>query len=472
MKYFFLPGLFFLFSFQLNAQAGIPSERWELMRRFLASRPDFSGVVLVAAGGETQVLESAGYSDRARAVPVGPQTLFDIGSVSKSFTATAILQLVEAGKLQLDAPLSRFFANVSEDKKNITVHQLLSHSAGLPDVIGFDYEAVTKEEFLHKTFASSLAFAPGKGYLYSNVGYSLLGMIVEQLSGEPYDAYLQKQVFAPAGMKTAGYRNAAADAEQVAHGYLKNGEDWGRPTDKKWDGASPYWHLKANGGLLMSAADMLQWYRALRGHTVLKKASLDLQCSPHVDEGGGQSFYGYGLVVTDEGQCIQHNGGNGIFRADFKWFPGLDVVFFLATNDARVPLFQVSEQLKQILLSGELPQSTEWQAISLEKFPADGRQKAADALLACLRVYTPETAGVFIDRHCSEGIVARNGKERLLEIMQMFAKDAGAENVKEVAVSGDKILLQIPARQEGVLLKITLTFDADKIDRIGAELTD
>jgi CubicO group peptidase (beta-lactamase class C family) len=402
---------------------------------------------------------------------VDAQTLFDIGSITKSFTATAILQLMEQQKLRPEDPLSRFFPEAPADKKDITLHQLLTHSSGLPDAVGFDYDAVSTSDFLQKTWSAPLAFAPGKGYQYSNVGYSLLGMIVEQQSGLSYDVFLQKNIFTPAGMKTAGYSNPAASCSNAAHGYLKNGEDWGRPCDKKWDGTSPFWHLKANGGLLMSANDMLHWYRALRERKVLSTASLSLQTQPHTDEGGGHSFYGYGLVVTDEGQCIQHNGGNGIFRADFKWFPGLDVVLFVATSDAAVPLFKISEQLKQILLTGEMPEVVEWQEVPLQTFPADARQKAASAMLACIHTYSETAADAFTSQYCSESMLQRNNPARLREILQMFSRDAGGNPPERVAVSGDRMLLVVPAGKE-VRLKVTLAFDGDKVDRLSAELSD
>ncbi|MCC6461773.1 MAG: beta-lactamase family protein [Saprospiraceae bacterium] len=451
------------------AQPAIPESRWAQMREYVAAQPDFSGVLLVASGGQTRILQGYGLADRAKATPVTGQTLFDIGSITKSFTATAILKLMEAGKLKPEDPLSRFFADVPADKKDITLHQLLTHSAGLPDAIGRDYAEITAEAFLTQTWAEPLAFAPGKGYQYSNVGYSILGILLERLSGQRYGDFLREQVFQPAGMRTAGYQAPAAKDQTVAHGYRRDGEDWGRPTDKKWDGAEPYWHLKANGGLLMSGTDLFNWYLALRHHKVLKPESLRLQTSPHVDEGGGQSYYGYGLVNSDEGQCIQHNGGNGIFKADFKWFPGQDAVIFAATGDANVRLFAITNVLKQILLTGKVPVQIDWKPVDLQRFPANSREQTAKALMQTLEHFSTASADTFLEKYCTTGFLTRNDKAQLVQFFEMMSNDAHWDALDALMETEHQLLLVAKAKGGGKL-KLTMIFEGDKMDKMQAEL--
>lgn len=447
----------------------IPAERFELVKAYLQKQAGFSGMVTIASGGAVRYQEGFGFADRERKVPFSAQTLCTIGSITKPFTATAILLLMDQGKLHPEDPITTYFSNVPTDKKGITLHQLMTHSAGLPDAIGDDYEAMTKEVFLKKAFETPLLFPPGTGYEYSNVGYSLLGMIVEQLSGQTYGDFLQKNIFEPAGMKTAGYSNAKADYTLLAHGYTADGKDWGTSKSKNWNGAEPYWNLKANGGLLMSAGDLFNWYLALRSGKILKPETLKLQITPQVAEGGG-SWYGYGYAVQQNGQCIQHNGGNGIFRADFRWFPKLDLCLIAATNDARVRLFRLDDEIAQILLSGEMPTQIEWKTVDLQTFPANPNQIAAKAMLNLLAQKGAAEAGTFIDQYCSPGIVQRNGKQSLIDMFGMLSKDNAGQPVKAVLEAGNQVQLVLPAAEPGMQIRLSLRFLAEKIDGIGAEM--
>lgn len=448
----------------------IPEAHWALVDQYLQSQKNFTGVVQFAEGGEVKFSKGYGFANREKQIPYSDKTLSTIGSITKSFTATAILLLLEQGKLRVEDPVTKYFNQVPDDKKGVTLHQLLTHSAGFPGVLGDDYEAVAKEDFVKLAMETPLAFAPGTGYEYSNVGYSLLGIIVEQVSGMNYSAFLQKYIFAPAGMKTAGYDNPAADYGLLTHGYLKDGSDWGTSKDKLWNGKEPHWHLKANGGLLMSANDMAQWYRALRSNKVLKPETLKLQTTPHVSEGEGGSFYGYGYAILNGGESIEHNGGNGIFRADFRWFPKFDLSLFASSNDANVRLFRLNDEIIQILLSGKLPEQTNWQPVSMDQFPANDRQKTAQAMLAVLADFSPEKATAFVEKYYSPGIVERNGQERLIGMLQMLSEDSGDNPVKAILESEGRLQLVLPAQNPGAMLKISLTFLGDQVDKLQAEL--
>lgn len=448
----------------------IPKAHWALVAQYLESQENLSGVVMLAQGGKVKFSQGYGFADRKAQTPYSEKTLATIGSITKPFTATAILLLLEQGKLRVEDPLSQYFPNLPADKKAITLHHLLTHSSGLPDAIGDDYETISKEDFLKRAFAKPLTFAPGEGYAYSNVGYSILGMLVEQISGVNYDAFLQKNIFAPAGMETAGYSNPAANERLLAHGYLQDGTDWGTSKSKNWNGKEPYWHLKANGGLLMSAKDMMQWYLALRDHKVLKPATLKLQTTPYVSEGGG-SYYGYGYAIFGGGQSVEHNGGNGIFRADFRWFPELDLCLFSASNDAAVRLFRLGDEIMDILLSGELPNRANWQTIPINQAPANAQQQTAQALAALLADFSEAKASAFIESHCSAGIIERNGRERLVGLFQMLSKDSNGAPLEAMLESEGKLQLVLSAGEEAsAKLKITLGFLGDQLDKLQAEM--
>lgn len=182
-----------------------------------------------------------------------------------------------------------------EDKKEITLHHLLTHTAGFKDSLGGDYDKIDRDAFVKLALASKLRFKPGKSYSYSNVGYSLLGAVIEQVTGLSYEVYLHDSLFKPAGMTKTGYVLPKWGKGELARGYQKD-QDWGTPLDRAWAEDGPHWHLRANGGLLSTVGDLYRWSVTLQGEDVLSKEAKQQQLAPHVSEGllGGGNHYGYG----------------------------------------------------------------------------------------------------------------------------------------------------------------------------------
>jgi CubicO group peptidase (beta-lactamase class C family) len=299
---------------------------------------DFSGVVLVAQDGAVILAKGYGYADRAGKVPYTTDIVFDIGSITKPFTASAILKLKMDAKLKVTDSITAYFKDVPDDKKEITLHHLLTHTAGFKDSLGGDYDKVSREDFIQLALGSKLRSKPGKSYSYSNVGYSLLGAIIEQVSGTSYEKYLHDSLFKPAGMTKTGYLLPKWDKGELARGYQRD-EDWGTPLDHAWAEDGPFWHLRANGGLLSTVGDLYRWSVTLQGENVLSKAVKQKQFTPYAREGllGGGSHYGYGWSIgkTRRGKAVwEHNGSNGVFFADFRIYPEDGVVLILATNAA------------------------------------------------------------------------------------------------------------------------------------------
>ena len=164
-------------------------------------------------------------------------------------------QLQEMGKLKVTDPMSAYLENVPADKSSITLHHLLTHSAGFPGAIGDDNEAINGADFTKLELATPLEFAPGSGYDYSNVGYSLLGIIVEIVSGGAYERFLHDELLVPAGVLRTGYRLPDWTKEQLAIGYRKDGTRWGTMLDHPLVNGGPGWHLRANGGTLGNTHD-------------------------------------------------------------------------------------------------------------------------------------------------------------------------------------------------------------------------
>jgi CubicO group peptidase (beta-lactamase class C family) len=295
-----------------------------------------SGTVLVASKGSILLCKGYGQASKEDDVACAPDTLYDIGSITKQFTATAILVLEMMGKLAVTDPITKNLKDVPEDKRSITLHYLLTHTAGLIDVLGDDYVVLTRDDMLRQAMASRLRWSPGTKYAYSNLGYSILAAIVELVSGSSYEEFLEEHLFAPAGMKQTGYRLPTWTPSKLAVGY-QHGKRWGTPLDHLWDEDGPYWNLRGNGGLLSTAREMYRWHLALAGDGILSKEAKKKIFTPHVlEQPDGKSSYGYGWVIqpTERGTTlIWHNGGNGVFFADFWRYVDEDLVIFLATND-------------------------------------------------------------------------------------------------------------------------------------------
>lgn len=318
----------------------------------------FGGVVAVRNGSETTI-RAYGTADRENDVPIDTETVFDIGSVTKQFTSAAILRLEMDGRLSVDDTLGEHLPDLPADKAAITLHQLLTHTAGVPNNFGPDDQPVDRSDFLALFIETPLTSAPGDRHEYSNVGTALLAAVIEFETGEPYEAYLRTALFEPAGMLDTGYVLPNWDGHTIAVGYDNpSGDRFGRPNERPWDVNGPYWNLHGNGGILSTAADMLRWDEVLLGERVLDTTAKAKFFAPHVPDGPDEdSHYGYGwcIVPTPMGTpLITHNGGNGTFYADFLRFVEQDVTIFVVTNSYRVDDGIIAYEAANHMLDGAL----------------------------------------------------------------------------------------------------------------------
>jgi CubicO group peptidase (beta-lactamase class C family) len=297
----------------------------------------FSGSVLIARKGQIILNKGYGYADKERELQCGPDTVFTVGSVTKQFTATAILKLVEQGKLSVTDQLQKFFPDLPEDKQQITIHQLLIHAAGFPGGIGLgDFDPISREDFFKRVFAETLLHAPGEKHYYSNLGYSILGRIVELVSNQDYESFLRRHLFLPAGMTQTGYLLPQWESNNLAKGYLRGVVDLGTLVERFNKNKEVYWALKANGGIHSTINDMYKWYLALKNHTVLSPELTKILTTAYIPEDEeGSSHYAYGWAIFQSSRntkIVSHNGGNGVFFFDFIWFPEEDALVLLANN--------------------------------------------------------------------------------------------------------------------------------------------
>lgn len=322
-----------------NAQKKINSEEtFTKIDTYLTagSKNGFSGAILVIKEDKLIISKGYGLANKNTNVLNNSNTIFDIGSNTKQFTSAAILKLVELRKLKLNDPLSKFFKSLPIEKQSITIHQLLTHTAGFSESIGRDFEEISQKEFFEKLFSSKLLSEPGEKYSYSNTGYSILGRIIELVSDQSYEGFLNEHLFIPAGMKQTGYLLPKWDVKQISRGYNRNILETEPTIARYQEGGSVNWHLKGNGGISSTQNDMLLWYKALKTNTILTSESLKKLTTPYFPMNSKKTHsYGYGWVINSSisnALRISHNGSNGAFSHTMIWYPKKDIFIVYATN--------------------------------------------------------------------------------------------------------------------------------------------
>jgi CubicO group peptidase (beta-lactamase class C family) len=294
-----------------------------------ASTGNFSGAVLVARKDKILFEQAFGMASYELQVPNSPKTRFHIASVSKIFTATAILQLQEQGRLQVSDSVARYLPDFPQGDR-ITLHNLLTQASGIPDINGLaDYDIFarnphTLEQIVAKFAGLPLEFQPGSKAKYSNSNYNLLAMIIEKVSGERYGDYLAKHIFAPCGLQDTGHdSNASQIIPSVASGY--------EPFELTGYQKAPYldWSNKTGSGSLYSTVgDLFRFDRALNSGKVLK-ASTRKQYYVDADE----NTYGWYLFRTRGGHRAMSGKGRGPgFTAELDDFPDDDVTIVVLSN--------------------------------------------------------------------------------------------------------------------------------------------
>jgi CubicO group peptidase (beta-lactamase class C family) len=307
----------------------------------------FTGSVLVEINGGKVISHGYGLRNAAEKQKNTPGTVFDIGSITKQFTAAGILKLEMQGKLTTSDKITKYFPGAPADKSGITIHQLLRHIAGLPSVVGGDYDKISEDEFIGKVMQAPLKFQPGARFSYSNVGYSLLAIIIERVSGQKYEQFLYDNLWHPAGMEMTGYSRPVFDKEMIATGY-KEDVEWGKPTGKEWGGDAPFWHLKGNGGVLSTTEDMYKWHRALLTDSILSKEAKEKYYHPQFRPGENEnSYYAYGWAIrkTPRNTILAwHSGTNRVFCSDFYRYIDEGVAILFLSNKAH-PDFRETDRI-------------------------------------------------------------------------------------------------------------------------------
>jgi CubicO group peptidase (beta-lactamase class C family) len=265
--------------------------------------------LLVTRDGKVVRSEGFGLANVELQVPVKPETIFQSGSVGKQFTATAVMMLVEAGKIGLNDPLTKYFPEAPPNWKNVTIRELLSHTGGFGDYPkNFNFRKDWTEPQLLKLVESiPLAYPPGTTWEYSNLGYLTLGILIHRVSGEFYGDFLQQRIFQPLGMQATRIISEADIIPNRAAGYrLVKGE----LKNQEW--VAPAMNTTADGSLYFSIADLSKWDAALYQGKLLKPSSFDLMWTPVKLKNGqpNKAGYGFGWFIEERNghRCIHHDG--------------------------------------------------------------------------------------------------------------------------------------------------------------------
>lgn len=317
--------------------------------------PHVGACVLAIDDGEVVFRQGFGLADLEAGTTCTPATNFRMASVSKQFTAAAVMRLVEQGRVQLDDALDKFFPGFPAYGRSIQVRHLLTHTSGLPAYEGLVPDGTTLQlndldvlQLLLDT--KEPKFSAGEKFEYSNSGFVLLGLIVEQASGKPYHEFLRDEILLPSGMEQSlVYQRGLNEVPQRAYGHGRQDGKWVRE-DQSVTSAT-----RGDGCVYTSLDDYAKWLAAIDGRTVLQPASWDAVFSPQVKAWEGTDYgFGWFLDTYRDEPRIYHNGDSQGFRITVQRFPQRRSAVLVQLNDSiddeKWPMTKVGEQIADLLI--------------------------------------------------------------------------------------------------------------------------
>ncbi|GGH71174.1 CubicO group peptidase (beta-lactamase class C family) [Filimonas zeae] len=363
---------------------------------FTASQPGCQ--LLVARHGQVIYQKATGSADLELNVPLSSNMVFNLASITKQFTAVAILQLQEKGKLSVYDSLQKYIPDFPSKGHKITIEHLLTHTSGIKDYLQLNYSArnmerwdFTPQELIDSFKNQPLSFTPGTRYSYSNSGYYLLGYIIEKVTATPYQNYILDSLLHPLGLTHTAFDINGNIIPGRVHGYSKEGTRF-KNTDY-WSPTIEY----AAGGLISNVADLLTWHKALYAYQVLKKETLQKAFTPFKLADGTSTDYGYGWYVKTSNniQSIEHQGGMIGFKTNEIYYPAEDVFIAILCNSDAVGIDELSADISAIAIGKPLQNDVKVAPEILEKYVGSYKlsidtnrtitiQKANDRLIAII----------------------------------------------------------------------------------------
>jgi D-alanyl-D-alanine carboxypeptidase len=335
------------------SNGGLADELGDKLKDHMAGVADggaFSGAVLVSQDGKALLREAYGKANHELEVPNTVDTKFRIGSITKQFTAMAVMILAEQGKLAVDDPISKHLENSPAAWEKITVRQLLNHTSGIPSYTSFPQMMTrtvrlpaTLDEVIASFKDKPLEFEPGEKFTYSNSAYIVLGKIIERASGNEYESFVKKNIFQPLEMNDTGYDHNGAILPRRAAGYVKT---------LVFLANAPYIDMTwphAAGSLYSTVDDLAKWDEGLRAGKLISADSYEKMFTP------GKQSYGFGWFIRDVNgrKEISHGGGIHGFASSIIRYPDEKLAVVALSNVVPVQLEKIARDLAKIALEAK-----------------------------------------------------------------------------------------------------------------------
>ena len=307
--------------------------------------------IAVVRGSDTLVMKGYGLADVENEVPATAQTVHRIGSVTKQFTAVAIMRLVEQRKLTLDDDVTKYVPNAPTRGRRVQIRHLLNHTSGIPSYtdVGPIFGRKIRMDLPHDSLLAivrddSLQFEPGAHFYYNNTAYYLLGMVIEKVTGKSYGDHLKEALFAPNGLSSTVYCSVNPVIKRRAHGYERGPGGLVNASYISMD--LPY----AAGSLCSTVGDLVAWTRMLHGGKLVTPASLSAMITPVKLTSGRAMQYGFGLFMDSLGshRRIHHGGGINGFISELAYYPNDSLTVVVLANTSPAPSEQVADDIARV----------------------------------------------------------------------------------------------------------------------------
>jgi len=360
----------------------------------LSKKRKFNGAILISKDNKPDLMKTYGYQDFKREKLLTHQSSFRLGSVSKQFTAMALMILNNQGKLQYDDSVQKYLP--SFPYHDVSIRHLLTHTSGIADYmnlalkeyfslftkIGFymnqsmvnlfyngepseykdHYTILTSNDVLNMIgkYSEKRLFLAGEKYVYSNTGYVILSLVVEAISGQTFESFLDREIFVPLNMENSSFWNLFTKPGKLSN--RVQGTNRKRLNDYSWmDGVS------GDGSVFLSIEDFLKWDRALKNHTLIPRSKFDKALVPFVSSKGDTTFYGFGWSLSKEGTSISH-GGSWLGAVTYIYRKlDTDAMFVLLESSTSKYSYAIRKEIQRVLNKTE-PHMFSWEQIVVPNF--------------------------------------------------------------------------------------------------------
>ncbi|MFH1118350.1 MAG: serine hydrolase [Bacteroidota bacterium] len=323
--------------------------------------------VLIARKGDVIYRKAFGMANLELGVPMQPEMVFEIGSMTKQFTAVSLLMLMEQGKINLTDEITKFIPEYPTQGQKITIHHLMNHTSGIKSYTDMQEwfplwrKDMTPMEMIDVFKNQPMDFAPGEKYLYNNSAYFILGYIIEKASGQSYAGFLEENIFKPLKMNSTYYGSHKQIIPNRAAGYQHQD---GFTNAEYLSLTQPY----SAGSIMSNVDDLLKWQIAIRDNKLVRKETIELAYTDYKTNDGKPIHYGYGWALSDinGSATIEHGGGIFGYTTNGIWLPGEDVYVVMLTNRDDIGPADISTRLAALAIGKPYPEAAEGMTLSSE----------------------------------------------------------------------------------------------------------